>query len=189
MTMRLQDGGDPLWGPFVYDGDETENLNQFQKEVAMQKESIEPLFTCGTYTGNGSVINEERDHLMREMLTMGSGGMIVTKKKDAHVTHPLTIEEFVMQEPDDESTFSKDLRECLEMTKQAYARAVEICRSNGYPMYEFTVDETGATWVGPMPEGTPIECKVTVGIPATEQLVKVGDDWVIQPASKENPNG
>lgn len=40
------------------------------------------------------------------------------------------------------------------------------------PMYEFTVWETGETWVGTMPEGSPIpNAKVTIGFPATEHLV------------------
>ena len=40
------------------------------------------------------------------------------------------------------------------------------------PMYEFTVVETGETWVGPMPAGSPApDAVVTIGFPATEQLV------------------
>jgi len=49
--------------------------------------------------------------------------------------------------------------------------------------YTFTVAGTGKTWTGPMPESkdSPLDCRVTIGIPAAGQLVKEGDGWVMQP--------
>ena len=34
MSIRLTDGGDPLWGPFIYDGNESENIKRFQERVS-----------------------------------------------------------------------------------------------------------------------------------------------------------
>lgn len=31
--MRLQDGSDPIWGPFIYDGDESESIKSLQEHL------------------------------------------------------------------------------------------------------------------------------------------------------------
>ena len=33
MAIRLQEGGDPIWGPFIYDGDESEAIKRFQEHT------------------------------------------------------------------------------------------------------------------------------------------------------------
>ena len=116
MTARLQDGGDPLWGPYIYDG----------------------------------------------------------SKKGEHVPHSLGDGEFVA-EPLIHSASAED--------RQEWINKVEAKAS----LYQFTVAETGETWTGLMPESSPIpNAKVTIGYPATKQLVKEGDEWAIKSAPQAN---
>ena len=116
MTARLQDDGDPLWGPYVYDG----------------------------------------------------------SKKGEHVHH--SIDTLVAVE-------SPVIHSANAEARQEWINKVEAKAS----LYQFTVAETGETWTGLMPESSPIpNAKVTIGYPATEQLVKEGDGWAIKAAPQAN---
>ena len=60
MSIRLTDGGDPLWGPFIYDGNESENIKRFQEHVSAlaphQGDICGELIAHTAISGNPAVV-------------------------------------------------------------------------------------------------------------------------------------
>jgi len=78
-------------------------------------------------------------------------------KKGEYIKH--SLDDAFSEEPLIHSANAEDRQEFItELQKE--------------PLYKFTVVQTGETWTGTMPEGSPLpSAKITIGWEPTEQLV------------------